>query len=67
MFKTPSLLYAVSTHGTGEASRHLHSWARQAGMKFGIWIEPKMVNPESELYEKHPDWVMRQPARPELL
>lgn len=27
-------------------------------IKFGIWIEPEMVNPKSELYEKHPDWVI---------
>jgi alpha-galactosidase len=27
-------------------------------LKFGIWIEPEMVNPKSELYEKHPDWVI---------
>jgi len=152
-FRTPSLLYAVSRHGTGEASRNLQSWARQyrvldgqgqrltllnnweatyfdfnepkltsliqdtkalgvnmfllddgwfgnkyprnnddaglgdwqenrkklpnglgylvkeaqkEGVKFGIWIEPEMVNPKSELYEKHPDWVIRQPQRPEL-
>ena len=31
------------------------------GMKFGIWIEPEMVNVQSELYEKHPDWVLRHP------
>jgi alpha-galactosidase len=35
------------------------------GVKFGIWIEPEMVNPKSELYEKHPDWVIRQPKREE--
>lgn len=35
------------------------------GVKFGIWIEPEMVNPKSELYEKHPDWVIRQPGRDE--
>ncbi|MEJ7589892.1 MAG: alpha-galactosidase, partial [Ferruginibacter sp.] len=39
--------------------------ARAAGVKFGIWIEPEMVNPKSELYEKHRDWVIRQPDRPE--
>lgn len=27
-------------------------------LKFGIWVEPEMVNPESELYEAHPDWVL---------
>lgn len=152
-FKTPSLIYALSNHGTGEASRNLHTWARKyrvldgqgerltllnnweatyfdfdepkltalfkdaknlgvdlfllddgwfankyprngdnaglgdwqenvkklphglghlvkeankAGVKFGIWIEPEMVNPKSELYENHPDWVIRQPERPEV-
>ncbi len=37
--------------------------AEKAGVKFGIWIEPEMVNPKSELYEKHPDWVIEQPNR----
>ena len=27
-------------------------------MQFGLWVEPEMVNPKSELYEKHPDWVL---------
>ena len=153
VFKTPSLIYAISDWGTGEASRNLHAWARKyrildgqgerftllnnweatyfdfdenkitslfkdardlgvdlfllddgwfgnkyprnndraglgdwkentkklplgigylvkeaekEGIKFGIWIEPEMVNPKSELYEKHPDWVIKQPERPEV-
>ncbi|MBP6182764.1 alpha-galactosidase [Flavobacterium sp.] len=153
IFKTPSLIYALSNHGTGEASRNLHDWARKyrlldgqgerltllnnweatyfdfdenkisglfkdakdlgvdlfllddgwfgnkyprnnddaglgdwqenkkklpsglgylvkeakkEGVKFGIWIEPEMVNPKSELYEKHLDWVIKQPERPEI-
>lgn len=37
--------------------------ADEAGVKFGIWIEPEMVNPKSELFEKHPDWVIMQPER----
>ncbi|CAD6579714.1 MAG: hypothetical protein TREMPRED_002553 [Tremellales sp. Tagirdzhanova-0007] len=28
------------------------------GMEFGIWVEPEMVNPNSELYHRHPDWIM---------
>ena len=35
----------------------------EAGVKFGIWIEPEMVNPKSELAEKHPDWLLRLPNR----
>jgi alpha-galactosidase len=37
--------------------------ATKRGLRFGIWLEPEMVNPKSELFEKHPDWVIRQPKR----
>lgn len=33
------------------------------GMKFGIWFEPEAVNEESELYRRHPDWVLAVPGR----
>lgn len=39
--------------------------ASQKGIKFGIWIEPEMVNPKSELYEKHKNWVIHLPNRDE--
>ena len=39
--------------------------AMDKGVKFGIWLEPEMVNPKSELYEKHLDWIIRQPDRKE--
>ena len=39
--------------------------ATKKGIKFGIWIEPEMVNPRSELYEKHKDWVIHLPNRDE--
>lgn len=48
-------------HGIG----YMVKEAQKTGIKFGIWVEPEMVNPKSELYEKHPDWVIKQPARPE--
>ncbi|MDD5186004.1 MAG: alpha-galactosidase, partial [Paludibacter sp.] len=151
VFKTPSMLYSFSSHGTGSISRNFHRWAKKYGIyrgdktrttllnnweatyfnfnediissiikdasdmgfelfllddgwfgnkyprnndtqglgdwmvnkkklpngvgylvheakkngiKFGIWLEPEMVNPKSELYEKHPDWVIGQPNRP---
>lgn len=150
VFKTPSMLYTISSEGTGAITRRFHAWAReygiykgerprmsllnnweatyfdfdekilkqiigdasgmgfdlfllddgwfankyprnndqaglgdwdvntkklpngigalvneseQKGIKFGIWIEPEMVNPKSELYEKHPDWVITAPNR----
>ena len=40
---------------------------RKRNIKFGIWVEPEMVNPDSELYEKHPDWVISQPHRERTL
>ena len=40
---------------------------RAKGVKFGIWIEPEMVNPDSDLYRLHPDWVMRDEGREVLL
>ncbi len=33
------------------------------GMKFGLWFEPEMVNPDSDLYRAHPDWILRTPGR----
>ena len=33
------------------------------GMKFGLWIEPEMVNPDSDLYREHPDWCLHVPGR----
>ncbi|MBO4443701.1 MAG: alpha-galactosidase [Bacteroidaceae bacterium] len=45
--------------------KHLTEAAKERGIRFGIWIEPEMVNPKSELYEKHPDWVIHQPDREE--
>lgn len=34
------------------------------GMSFGLWVEPEMVNPDSQLYRAHPDWVLNFPNRP---
>jgi alpha-galactosidase len=39
--------------------------AKRDSVKFGIWIEAEMVSPKSELYTKHPDWVIKQPKREE--
>lgn len=39
--------------------------AANKGIKFGIWLEPEMVNPKSELYQKHPDWILKLPNREE--
>ncbi len=36
------------------------------GMKFGLWIEPEMISPQSKLYEQHPDWCLHVPGRDRL-
>jgi alpha-galactosidase len=42
----------------------LIDYVNQQGMDFGLWVEPEMVNPDSDLYRAHPDWVMNFPGRP---
>ncbi|HQZ21343.1 MAG TPA: alpha-galactosidase [Thermoflexales bacterium] len=37
---------------------------RKLGMKFGLWVEPEMVNPDSDLYRAHPDWILHFAGRP---
>ena len=41
--------------------------AHKHGIKFGIWIEPEMTNSVSELYDKHPEWVIKAPERDPVL
>lgn len=36
----------------------------ERGMRFGLWVEPEAVNPDSDLYRAHPDWVYRAGDRP---
>ncbi len=42
----------------------LIDYVNSLGMDFGLWVEPEMVNPDSNLYRAHPDWVMNFPGRP---
>lgn len=46
-------------HGLKQLADQVHG----LGMQFGIWVEPEMVNPDSDLYRAHPDWVQYQPGR----
>ncbi|NEY33132.1 alpha-galactosidase [Streptomyces sp. PRKS01-65] len=41
----------------------LAAYVHDLGMQFGIWVEPEMVNPDSDLYRAHPDWVQYQTGR----
>ena len=38
--------------------------AQRRGLRFGLWVEPEMVNPASRLYRSHPDWVVSERDRP---
>lgn len=48
-------------HGLKPLIDKVHS----LGMDFGLWFEPEMVNPDSDLYRKHPEWVLNFKGRPE--
>lgn len=43
--------------------KYLAEYAHKKGLKFGIWIEPEMVNPKSELTDNHPDWIVKSGNR----
>ncbi len=43
--------------------RPLADDVHELGMRFGLWVEPEMVNPDSDLYRAHPDWVLHQANR----
>ena len=55
--------WQVNSAKLPEGIDHIAQYAHAKGLKFGIWIEPEMVNPRSELAEKHPDWVVQSPGR----
>jgi alpha-galactosidase len=46
--------------GLGELVAHVNA----LGMEFGLWVEPEMVNPDSELFRAHPDWALQLAGRP---
>ncbi|WLD57855.1 alpha-galactosidase [Salinispirillum sp. LH 10-3-1] len=49
--------------GLGPLAQHVVA----AGMEFGIWFEPEMVNPDSDLYRAHPEWALQLPNRDQAL
>lgn len=53
----------VNEKKLGETLGGLVKRVNDLGVKFGIWIEPEMVNPKSELFEKHPNWAIHLPNR----
>ena len=55
--------WVVDTNKLPDGISGLLRDAKKNGVKFGIWIEPEMANTVSELYEAHPDWVIKAPGR----
>lgn len=55
--------WVVDKQKLPEGIERLLADAKKNGVKFGIWIEPEMANTTSELFEKHPDWVIKAPQR----
>lgn len=55
--------WVVDKNKLPEGIEGLLSDVKKRGIKFGIWIEPEMANTASELYEQHPDWVLKAPER----
>lgn len=49
----------IYPNGISELADHVHS----LNMQFGLWIEPEMVNLDSELFRKHPEWILQVPKR----
>ena len=43
--------------------KHLVDSINKIGMKFGIWFEPEMISPDSDLFRTHPDWMIQIPGR----
>lgn len=55
--------WVVRADAFPEGLEQLALEVQRLGMKFGLWVEPEMVNPDSDLYRQHPDWVLHFPGR----
>jgi len=53
----------VDTKKLPNGLKHLTDQVHAMGLKFGLWFEPEMVSPKSDLYEKHPDWAIHIDGR----
>jgi alpha-galactosidase len=55
--------WTPATKGFPDGLTPLIEEVHRLGMRFGLWVEPEMVNPDSDLYRAHPDWVLHFPHR----
>lgn len=56
--------WVVNRQKFPQGLKPLIAYVNSLGMDFGLWVEPEMVNPDSDLYRAHPDWVINFPGRP---
>lgn len=59
--------WEVNEEKIGGTLRELSEAIHKEGLQFGLWIEPEMVNEDSNLYRAHPEWVLRIPGKPPVL
>lgn len=59
--------WEVSTKKLPRGLSYIAKEALKRKVGFGIWLEPEMVNPQSELYNKHPEWIITQQKREPIL
>ncbi|MBO4283172.1 MAG: alpha-galactosidase [Clostridia bacterium] len=59
--------WTVNTDKLKDGLTPLIDRCRAKGLKFGLWFEPEMVNPDSDLYRAHPDWAISCPGYEPLL
>ncbi|MFI3258959.1 MAG: alpha-galactosidase [Rikenellaceae bacterium] len=59
--------WQINTEKLRNGLRGLIDCCHENGIEFGLWVEPEMVNPKSELAEKHPDWIVTSPNREAIL
>ena len=55
--------WKVSKEVWPEGLRPLADYVRSKGMEFGLWFEGEMINPDSDLFRAHPDWVLQTEGR----
>ncbi|MBC8128605.1 MAG: alpha-galactosidase [Gloeobacteraceae cyanobacterium ES-bin-144] len=55
--------WAVNQERFPNGMAKLIKTAKESNISFGLWFEPEMVNPRSELFVKHPEWVLRSPGQ----
>lgn len=58
--------WTVDEHVYPQGLSSLIEHVNDLGMEFGIWFEPEMVNPDSDLYRAHPEWVLQTQNNPQV-